>query len=140
MSVHGDALPGIAIGVSGSGSNLRALVAAATRGELGGGLALVFADRPCPALDWAAEQGIETIHVPGGDDDVLAATLAAVEPDVLVLAGYLRLVGPGVLARSARPVLSETESRARRGSGACASTVAGSRRVRRSRRAARPRR
>ena len=87
----------IAVGVSGSGSNLRALVAAADRGELGGVVTLVFADRACPALGWAAEQGIETILVPGGDDEVLAETLAAVEPDVVVLAGYLRLVGPRVL-------------------------------------------
>jgi phosphoribosylaminoimidazolecarboxamide formyltransferase/IMP cyclohydrolase len=96
----------IAVGVSGSGSNLRALVAAGARGELGGDLTLVFADRPCPALDWAAEQGIETILVPGGDDAVLAATLAAVEPDVLVLAGYLRLVGPRVLAAFAGRILN----------------------------------
>ena len=35
-----------------------------------------FADRACPALDWAAEQGIETALVPGGDDATLAETLA----------------------------------------------------------------
>ena len=50
----------------GAGSNLRALHAAATRGELGGEIVLVFADRACPALDWAAEQGIDTALVPGG--------------------------------------------------------------------------
>jgi phosphoribosylaminoimidazolecarboxamide formyltransferase/IMP cyclohydrolase len=88
----------IAVGVSGTGSNLRALVAAAWRGDLGGEVVLVFADRACPGLDWAAEQGIDTILVPGGDDAVLAETLAAVEPDAVVLAGYLRLVGPAVLA------------------------------------------
>jgi phosphoribosylaminoimidazolecarboxamide formyltransferase/IMP cyclohydrolase len=88
----------IAVGVSGTGSNLRALVAAATRGNLGGEVVLVFADRACAGLDWAAEQGIDTILVPGGDDAVLAETLLAVEPDVVVLAGYLRLVGPAVLA------------------------------------------
>jgi len=88
----------IAVGVSGTGSNLRALVAAAERGVLGGVVALVFADRACAGLDWAAEQGIDTILVPGGEDAVLAGTLAAVEPDVVVLAGYLRLVGPAVLA------------------------------------------
>jgi phosphoribosylaminoimidazolecarboxamide formyltransferase/IMP cyclohydrolase len=88
----------IAVGVSGTGSNLRALVVAAGRGELGGEVVLVFADRACAGLDWAAEQGIDTILVPGGDDAVLAETLAAVEPDVVVLAGYLRLVGPAVLA------------------------------------------
>ena len=87
----------IAVGVSGTGSNLRALAAAAGRGELGGEIALVFADRGCAGLDWAAGQGIETVLVPDGDDEVLAATLEAVAPDVVVLAGYLRLVGPRVL-------------------------------------------
>jgi phosphoribosylaminoimidazolecarboxamide formyltransferase/IMP cyclohydrolase len=89
----------VAVGVSGTGSNLRALVADAQRGALGGEISLVFADRECPALDWAAEQGIETVLVPGGDDTVLAETLAAVAPDALVLAGYLRIVGPAVLGR-----------------------------------------
>ncbi len=96
----------IAVGVSGTGSNLRALVAAARRGDLGGDVVLVFADRPCAGLDWAAEQGIETILVPGGDDTVLAETLAAVAPDVVVLAGYLRLVGPDVLARFGGRILN----------------------------------
>ena len=87
----------IAVGVSGSGSNLRALVAAARRGTLGGEVVLVFADRACPGLEWAAEQGIDTVLVPGGEDVALAETLRAVSPDVVVLAGYLRLVGPAVL-------------------------------------------
>jgi phosphoribosylaminoimidazolecarboxamide formyltransferase/IMP cyclohydrolase len=87
----------IAVGVSGAGSNLRALAAAAGRGEVGGTIVLVFADRDCAALAWAAEQGIETALVTGGDDATLAATLRAVEPDVVVLAGYMRIVGPEVL-------------------------------------------
>ncbi|MGZ9277148.1 MAG: bifunctional phosphoribosylaminoimidazolecarboxamide formyltransferase/IMP cyclohydrolase [Candidatus Limnocylindrales bacterium] len=87
----------IAVGVSGAGSNLRALHAAAERGELGGSIVLVFADRACPALDWATEQGIETALVPGGDDDALAQVLASARPDVVALAGYMRLVGPAVL-------------------------------------------
>ncbi len=96
----------IAVGVSGTGSNLRALVAAARRGELGGEVALVFADRDCAALAWAQEQGIETALVPGGDDGTLAATLAAVSPDVVVLAGYLRIVGPAVLGAFAGRIVN----------------------------------
>jgi phosphoribosylaminoimidazolecarboxamide formyltransferase/IMP cyclohydrolase len=87
----------IAVGVSGAGSNLRALQDAAARGELGGEIVLVFADRACPALDWAAEQGIDAALVVDGEDGALAETLAAARPDVIVLAGYMRLVGPAVL-------------------------------------------
>jgi phosphoribosylaminoimidazolecarboxamide formyltransferase/IMP cyclohydrolase len=92
-----DRIGRIAVGVSGGGSNLSALLAAAGRGELGGAIVLVFADRACPALERAAEAGVETALVPGGDDETLVATLAAVEPDVIVLAGYMRLIGPQVL-------------------------------------------
>ena len=91
-------MSGIAVGVSGAGSNLRALHAAAARGELGAPITLVFADRSCPALDWATEQGIDTALIPDGDDATLSATLAAVSPEAVVLAGYMRIVGPEVLA------------------------------------------
>ncbi|MBA2721101.1 MAG: bifunctional phosphoribosylaminoimidazolecarboxamide formyltransferase/IMP cyclohydrolase [Chloroflexi bacterium] len=88
----------IAVAVSGAGSNLRALHAAAMRGELGGEIVLVVADRACPALAWAAEQGIDTALVPGGADDALADALEAARPDVVAIAGYMRIVGPRVLA------------------------------------------
>ncbi len=98
----------IAVGVSGSGSNLRSLAAAAGRGELGGAIVLVFADRACPALDWATEAGLETALLPGlgsseayvrvAADASLAATLTAVRIDLVVLAGFMRVVGPAVLA------------------------------------------
>ena len=98
----------VAVGVSGAGSNLRALAAAAGRGELGGEIGLVFADRDCPALAWAAEQGIETALLPGlastdaderaDADAALAQTLTAAAIDVVALAGYMRIIGPAVLA------------------------------------------
>jgi phosphoribosylaminoimidazolecarboxamide formyltransferase/IMP cyclohydrolase len=97
----------IAVGVSGAGSNLRAVAGAVERGELGGTIVLVFADRPCPALDWAIEHGLETAIVPapvlsdapgrGAWDVALAETLDAVAPNVIVLAGFLRVLGPAVL-------------------------------------------
>ncbi len=88
----------MAVGVSGAGSNLRALAAAAGRAELGADLALVFSDRACPALDWAMERGIETALVPGGDDATLAESLAAARIDLVALAGYMRIVGPRTIA------------------------------------------
>jgi phosphoribosylaminoimidazolecarboxamide formyltransferase/IMP cyclohydrolase len=87
----------VAVAVSGVGSNLRALHAAAWRGELGGEIVLVVADRVCPALDWAAGQGIDTALVTDGEDAAFAEALAAARPDLVVLAGYMRIVGPAVL-------------------------------------------
>ena len=56
----------IAVGVSGQGSNLRALVAAERRGVLGGSIVTVFADRTCPAVDWAIAH-----RVNAGENDVV---------------------------------------------------------------------
>ncbi len=98
----------IAVGVSGSGSNLRALQARVARGALDATIALVFADRPCAALDWATEAGIDTALIEDlgardADaralaDERLAATLQAIGVEAVVLAGFMRLVGPVLLA------------------------------------------
>ena len=97
----------IAVGVSGSGSNLRALAARVDRGALDATIALVFSDRPCAALDWATEAGLDTALVedlgarnPDARalaDRNLAETLQGLEVDVVVLAGFMRLVGPVLL-------------------------------------------
>jgi phosphoribosylaminoimidazolecarboxamide formyltransferase / IMP cyclohydrolase len=89
----------LAIGVSGAGSNLRALVTAAERLPLTvGEVVVVFADRECPGLEWAVEHGLDTALVPGGDDAVLADVLAGAGAETVVLAGYMRLIGPAVLS------------------------------------------
>jgi len=68
---------------------------------------LVFADRSCPALEWAAEEGIDTALLPGLADPAeadraqadlaLAETLTSAGVGLVVLAGYMRIVGPAVL-------------------------------------------
>ena len=99
--------PRIAVGVSGAGSNLRALAAAAGRGELGGD------DRP----------GLRRSRLPGarlgggaGDRDGARPGRRRRDagrrrsrpsaPDVVVLAGYMRIVGPAVLAAFAGRILN----------------------------------
>ena len=62
----------IAVGVSGAGSNLRALHAAAARGELGGEIVLVFADRAARRSTGRRSRGSRPPLVPGGDDAALA--------------------------------------------------------------------
>jgi phosphoribosylaminoimidazolecarboxamide formyltransferase/IMP cyclohydrolase len=94
----------IAVGVSGQGTNLRALREAERRGVLGGSIVTVFADRNCPGVDWAVEQGIPVLLVPPSGhpdraswDTGLAAGLQQASADVVVLAGFLRVIGPEVL-------------------------------------------
>jgi len=97
----------IAVGVSGSGSNLRALAARIDRGALDARIRLVFADRPCAAIAWAEEAGLETAVIPvlgardpeerAAADAVLAETITSTGADAVVLAGFMRLVGPALL-------------------------------------------
>lgn len=92
----------IAVCVSRTGTNLRALVAASRRGALAGEVVLVVADRACPGLEWARDEGLPARLVTGDDaaafDAALGAALAEARPDLVVLAGFLRIVGPRTLA------------------------------------------
>jgi len=91
----------IAVGVSGGGSNLRALAARIDRGALDAEIVLVFADRPCAALDWATEAGIDT---------ALIEDLGAPIPDTRALADA-RGVKAGVLIHPTRvAVVGRAES------------------------------
>jgi phosphoribosylaminoimidazolecarboxamide formyltransferase/IMP cyclohydrolase len=84
----------IAVGVSGTGTNLEALLVAAARDELGGRIVQVFADRACPALDRAAAKGIPASVTQ--DDAAILTALADASVDLVVLAGYMRFLGPDV--------------------------------------------
>jgi phosphoribosylaminoimidazolecarboxamide formyltransferase/IMP cyclohydrolase len=95
----------IAVGVSGAGTNLRALRHAERRGLLGGSIGLVFADRPCAALGFAADEGLPSALVArdahpdrAAWDTALAEALQTADIDWLVLAGFMRLLGPRTLA------------------------------------------
>ena len=95
----------VAVGVSGTGSNLAALLLAQRRGALGGRITLVFADRDCPALGIARAAGVPTLLLrpvdspgQGAWDAALAAALREAQVDVVALAGFMRVLGPAVLA------------------------------------------
>jgi phosphoribosylglycinamide formyltransferase-1 len=92
----------IAVLVSGSGTNLQALVDdPAIRPHL----ALVLSDRPgVRALDRAAEASVEALVIePDGDRAALSAAVADALTergiDVIVSAGYMRILGPSVVER-----------------------------------------
>jgi formyltetrahydrofolate-dependent phosphoribosylglycinamide formyltransferase len=92
--------------VSGSGTNLQALLDACGDPEYGARVVAVGADRPDIAgLDRAAAAGAPSFvravtDFPSRDawDAALTEACAAYEPSLLVSAGFLKLVGPAFLA------------------------------------------
>jgi phosphoribosylglycinamide formyltransferase-1 len=103
----------IAVLLSGSGSNLQALLDAEAAGSLGATVALVVSDRAdAYGLQRALARGVAAAHIPlpaaprGPARDAartaweqrLAAVTAAFTPDLIVLAGFMRVLSPAFLA------------------------------------------
>lgn len=94
----------IAVLVSGGGTNLQALINAQEEGSLGGGiLSLVVSSKPgAAALDRAKKAGIPSITIEKKKiaprfDEALAAVLLEHRIDLVVLAGFLTVLGSEVL-------------------------------------------
>jgi len=92
--------------VSGSGTNLQALIDASSVAEYGVEIVAVGADRHgIEGLARAERHGIETFVVTTAEhadrpawDVALADKVASYDPDLVVLAGFMKLTGPAFLA------------------------------------------
>lgn len=90
----------IAVLASGRGSNLQALIDAIADGRLPAEIAGVFSDRPdAAALQRARDAGIATAALRPRDfanrltfDEQLFSRIDAIQPDLIVCAGYMRLI------------------------------------------------
>ncbi len=88
--------------VSGAGTNLQALIEACRDPAFGARIVAVGADREgIEGLARAEKAGIPTFVLKVGDfgsreewDAALAGAVAAWDPDLIVLAGFMKLVGP----------------------------------------------
>jgi phosphoribosylglycinamide formyltransferase 1 len=88
------------------GSGMRAALAAISRGELDAqGVLCISNNSASPALTVARNAGLNTLHLSGRRypdpaqlDSAMLAALRDAEIDVLVLSGYMKALGPGVLA------------------------------------------
>lgn len=105
----------IAVLVSGGGTNLQALIDAKARGEIPHGqLALVLSSKPgVYALQRAADAGIPAVALARKSydtadayDGALLQTLQAHAIDVVVLAGFLTIIGPKMLAAYPRKIIN----------------------------------
>ncbi len=93
--------------VSGRGSNLRSICTAVDQGSCDARIVGVVSDkRSAAALEYADDRGIETRVLPlrKGDDRgrwnvELADCIAAFDPELVVLAGFMKIVGLPLLRR-----------------------------------------
>jgi len=91
-----------AVLVSGSGTNLQALLDARAAGSLAADIVLVVSNKPgVGALDRAAARGVATEVIPHKDyptreafDGALVAALRARDVELVVLAGFMRVLTP----------------------------------------------
>lgn len=99
----------IVVLVSGTGSNLRAIAERANSGVLPVSIRAVISDRAEAAgLAWAASAGIATVALRPGDfpdratyDRALADRVASFDPGLVVLAGFMRILGDEFVDRFA---------------------------------------
>jgi phosphoribosylglycinamide formyltransferase-1 len=97
----------VAVLASGRGSNLKALLDAIAAGTLEARIVGVFSDQPgCGAIALARAQGLHAVAIRPKDcasraahDEALFSEIAAVQPDLIVFAGYMRIVGAAALHR-----------------------------------------
>ena len=100
--------------ISGRGSNMEAIVRACSREGWPAQVAAVIANRPDAAgLEFAASQGIATAvvdHRQFSDRETFDAALAreidAFAPDLVALAGFMRVLTPGFVDRYAGRMLN----------------------------------
>ena len=97
----------IAVLVSGGGTNLQALLDAEREGRIPSGeIVLVIASKPGVfALERAARAGVPSVVCSRKDspsqeafEDAILAALAEAKADLVVLAGFLSILGPRVIA------------------------------------------
>jgi phosphoribosylglycinamide formyltransferase-1 len=108
------ARPSIAFLASHNGTNMRAIVAACRDGRLRASpCVLISNNEGSIALAWARENKMPAVHIsakthgsPEAADAAIAATLAQYGADLVVLAGYMRKLGPETLGSFARRILN----------------------------------
>jgi len=113
MSAGADRLP-IVVLISGSGSNLRAIAEGARSGSLPVEIRAVISDRvDAPGLAWAADAGLPASVISPRDfadraafDRALADRIDGYAPRLVVLAGFMRILGREFVERFAGRMLN----------------------------------
>jgi formyltetrahydrofolate-dependent phosphoribosylglycinamide formyltransferase len=102
INMNADEKPGMAIMISGTGSNMEAIISAARRGSLAARAVLVISDNPdAPGLKKAKSKGVKTLAVPyekgvprEETESAIIAAIKAARAEWVVLAGFMKLLTP----------------------------------------------
>ncbi len=117
-SVSNPSLSRLVVLLSGSGSNLQAILDACAGGHLAAQVVLVVSNRKAAyGLTRAAQAGVPTLYVPlkpytdagksrAQYDADLAAQLVPFQPDLIVLAGWMHVFSPAFLSCFAGKVIN----------------------------------
>ena len=103
----------LAVLISGRGSNLLAIHAACQHGSLAADIVLVASDRAAPGIDAARAAGLQAEVIDArqfadraAHDAAMQDRIDAARPDVVVLAGYMRILTPAFVAHYAGRMLN----------------------------------
>ncbi len=103
----------IVVLISGRGSNLAALIAACRSEAWPAKIVAVISDRDAPGLLLARAQGIETQVLPFAGfasrelyDEALAGTIESYRPELVLLAGFMRILSHRFVERFAHRLLN----------------------------------
>ena len=101
-------MPEIRLGVlaSGRGSNLQSIIDAMEAGKLDARIVVVISDKKeAQALERARKHGLRAVHISPGDyptredyDRALAKALQECAVDLIVLAGFMRIISPVLIS------------------------------------------
>ena len=97
----------LAVLASGRGSNLGALLVACSDGRIDGAVVGVFSDKPaCGAVALAQGSGVHAwamkpnaFETRDAFDAAMFDAIVAIQPDLIVCAGYMRIIGAAAIAR-----------------------------------------
>jgi phosphoribosylglycinamide formyltransferase-1 len=110
--------PAIVVAVSGGGSNLQALIDAIAEGQIKVRIALVISDRPdCGGVQRALQQRIPVCAIPfprqatpaqrADWERTIVALICALQPDLLLLSGFMRILSAPALSALPMPVINQ---------------------------------
>ncbi len=104
--MSGQGLPRLVVMASGQGTNLQAVLDATASGRLGAEVVLVVSDKPSGALERAQRARVPALYFPKRKgmpreryDAELAEYVALARPDLVVLAGWMRILTTAFLDR-----------------------------------------